>query len=210
MRHVYPAVPDMGARLKTMLSVYREAGGKDACIVFHDPREGRAALLALGRRKGLPARALPLECFHPASVGIDLLLGAIAYGASQVRVLVTEKTAEGYVAALKKQMGYAEQILQGLGYAGEHFGVIEDPAVLWEAAPAASVARAATFNLAAEKRTALDFAFDHLSSEGKSPPAQIPLSSGAPFGTLKVNKDTCTLCKACIGACPESALLDSP
>jgi ferredoxin len=25
-----------------------------------------------------------------------------------------------------------------------------------------------------------------------------------------VNKDTCTLCKACIGACPESALLDSP
>jgi ferredoxin len=24
-----------------------------------------------------------------------------------------------------------------------------------------------------------------------------------------VNKDTCTLCKACIGACPESALIDS-
>jgi ferredoxin len=39
---------------------------------------------------------------------------------------------------------------------------------------------------------------------------QIPLASGAPFGTLKVNKDACTLCKACIGACPESALLDSP
>ena len=41
----------------------------------------------------------------------------------------------------------------------------------------------------------------------------LPLSqgpSGAPFGTLQVNKDTCTLCKACIGACPEAALLDSP
>jgi ferredoxin len=25
-----------------------------------------------------------------------------------------------------------------------------------------------------------------------------------------VNKQTCTLCKACIGACPEAALLDSP
>ena len=34
--------------------------------------------------------------------------------------------------------------------------------------------------------------------------------AGRPFGTLAVNKAACTLCKACIGACPESALLDSP
>jgi ferredoxin len=27
---------------------------------------------------------------------------------------------------------------------------------------------------------------------------------------LTVNKDSCTLCKACIGACPEGALLDAP
>jgi ferredoxin len=210
MRYAYPPVPETGVRLKTLLSVYREAGGKDACVLFHDPREGRAALLALGRRKGLPARALPLECFHPASIGIDLLLGAIAYGASQVRVLVTERTAEGYVAALKKQMGYAEQILQGLGYAGEHFALIEDPASLWETAPAATVARAATFNLSSEKRTTLDFAFDHLVNQSEKKIEAIPLGSGAPFGTLTVNKDTCTLCKACIGACPEAALLDSP
>jgi ferredoxin len=193
-----------------MLGVYREAGGRDACILFHDAREGRAALLSQGRRKGLPARVLPLECFHAASIGMDLLLGAIAYGASQVRVLVTEKTAEGYVAALRKQMGFAEAILQGLGYTGEHFAVIEDLAALWETAPAAAVARAATFNLSPEKRTTLDFAFDHLWNEGKSKPDRIPLAAGAPFGALTVNKETCTLCKACIGACPESALLDSP
>ena len=30
-----------------------------------------------------------------------------------------------------------------------------------------------------------------------------------PAGALQVNKQTCTLCKACIGACPESALIDS-
>ena len=210
MRYAYPGTPDTGMRLKTLLGTYREAGGNDACVLFHDEREGRAALLALGRRKGLPARVLPLECFHPASIGIDLMLGAIAYGASQVRVLVTDKTAEGYVAALKRQMGYAEQILLALGFAGEHFAVIENPAALWEAAPAATVARAATFNLSPEKRTTLDFAFDHLLNEASQKPETIGLSSGAPFGTLKVNKDTCTLCKACIGACPEAALLDSP
>ena len=210
MRYAYPGVPDMGTRLKTLLATYREAGGKDACVLFHDAREGRAALLALGRRKGLPARALPLECFHAASIGIDLLLGAIACGASQVRVLATDKTAEGYVAALKKQMGYAEQILQALGYGGEHFAVIDNPASLWEMAPAATVARAASFNLSPEKRTTLDFAFDHLLKEASQKPETIALASGAPFGTLHVNKDTCTLCKACIGACPEAALLDSP
>ena len=210
MRYAYPGMPDMGMRLKTLLGTYREAGGKDACVLFHDAREGRAALLALGRRKGLPARVLPLECFHPASIGIDLLLGAIAYGASQVRVLVTEKTAEGYVAALAKQMGYAGQILQALGYGGEHFAVIDNPSSLWETAPAATVARAATFNFSPEKRTTLDFAIEHLLAQSSSKVEEIRLSSGAPFGTLHVNKDTCTLCKACIGACPEAALLDSP
>ncbi|MGH8561719.1 MAG: 4Fe-4S dicluster domain-containing protein, partial [Nevskiales bacterium] len=38
----------------------------------------------------------------------------------------------------------------------------------------------------------------------------IDLPAGAPYGGLTVNKATCTLCKACIGACPEAALLDAP
>ncbi|MCX7160525.1 MAG: 4Fe-4S dicluster domain-containing protein, partial [Proteobacteria bacterium] len=68
----------------------------------------------------------------------------------------------------------------------------------------------ATFNLSAEKRTTLDFAIDHLAKHAPSPKEEIPLGAGAPFGSIAVNKDTCTLCKACIGACPEAALLDSP
>ena len=67
--------------------------------------------------------------------------------------------------------------------------------------------KAATFNLSTEKRTSLDFAFEFLS---KSKSEKIDLPAGAPFGAITVNKETCTLCKACIGACPEAALLDSP
>src|SRR6185436_21107308 len=73
-------------------------------------------------------------------------------------------------------------------------------------APAKTVAKAASFNLSPEKRTSLDFALSHLArNEEKT----IPLAAGAPFGALTVNKQTCTLCKACIGACPESALIDA-
>jgi ferredoxin len=213
MRYAYPPVPDTGMRLKTLLSVYREAGGKDACVLFHDAREGRGRLLSLGRRKGLPARALPLECFHAASIGIDLLLGAIAYGASQVRVLATGKLDQGYARALERQMGYAQQILHALGYEGGHFALLDSGRLeegLWRLAPARSVARPASFNLSAEKRGSLDFALEHLAREAAQPVEEIALAAGAPFGTLRVDKEACTLCKACIGACPAAALLDAP
>jgi len=208
MTYAYPQVPDLGLRLKTALATYRDAGGKDACVLFHDAADGRSALLSFARKgKGLPARVIPVECFHVASVGMDLMLGALAYGASQASILVTEKTAEGYVAATKRQMGYAETIVNALGYEGTHFSVFENLGELWEMKPAATVAKAATFNLSAEKRTTLDFAIEHLARNQEK---TIPLPAGAPFGALSVNKQTCTLCKACIGACPESALLDAP
>ncbi|HTG97074.1 MAG TPA: 4Fe-4S dicluster domain-containing protein [Burkholderiales bacterium] len=207
MTYVYPKVPDMGARLKTALATYRDAGGKDPCILFHDGADGRATLLSYARKaKGLPGRVIPIECFHAASIGMDLMLGAMAYGASQISILLTDKTAESYVGALKRQIGYAQTIVNALGYAGQHFSLIENPADLWELQPAATVAKPASFNLAPEKRTTLDFALDHLA---RHEPRTIPLPAGAPFGTLALNKQTCTLCKACIGACPESALIDS-
>jgi ferredoxin len=214
MTYATPRVPDMGARLKALLTTYREAGGKDACLLFHDAGEGRKAVLELGRRgKGLPARVIPVECFHVASIGIDLMLGAIAYGASQVRIVTTGETAEPYSVALQRQMGYAGAILRGLGYPGEHFGLVGEDALesrLWGMAPAAAPTQPATYNLSAEKRTSLDFAIDHLAKHAKQAPEEIALPGGAPFGALAVNKDTCTLCKACIGACPEAALLDAP
>ncbi len=214
MTYGYPGVEEIGKRLKTMLGVYREAGGRDACLVLHDTEAGRAAVQAVGRRavrggKGLPARAIPFEVFHTASVGLDTLLGAVCYGASQVLVVFADQP-EAYVAALREQMALGETILHALGYQGAHFELVEAGALeqrLWALAPAQTVAKPATFNLSPEKRTTLDFAFEHL-AQGKDV-EEIKLEKGAPFGALLVNKQTCTLCKACVGACPESALVDA-
>ena len=221
MTHAYPKVPEVGARLKTLLTTYREAGGRDACLVFHNMESGRELLQALGRHavrggRGLPARAIPVEVFHIASVGIDLLLGAVCYGASQAVVLAAGAEPEGYVAALRQQMGYAQAILQGLGYEGRHFElIVADDAKqlersLWDLRPAVPPAKLATYHLSAEKRTSLDFSIDHLAKHAPKPADSIALPAGAPYGALTVNKDSCTLCKACIGACPEAALLDAP
>jgi ferredoxin len=208
MTYAYPDVPEMGLRLKTALSTYRDAGGKDACILFHDAREGRVQVLELGRRgRGLPSRVIPIECFHVASIGMDLMLGALAYGASQVAVVTTEKLADSYAAALRRQMGYAQTIVTGLGYPGRHFHALTKVDEVWGLQPAGTAAKAASFNLSNEKRTSLDFAIDHLAKDRQV--QEIKLTAGAPFGALAINKTTCTLCKACIGACPEAALLDS-
>ena len=214
MTYAYPSVPELGLRLKTLLAIYREAGGKDACIVFHDAEAGRNALHSVGRRavrggKGLPARAIPLEVHHIASLGLDTLLGALCYGAAQVAIVFSEES-ESYVAALREQMALGETILHALGYEGTHFALIpagELEKQLWDMPSARTVGVPAGFNLSAEKRTTLDFELEHL-AKGKAV-EQIELKRGAPFGALTVNKQTCTLCKACIGACPESALVDS-
>jgi ferredoxin len=211
--HEAPRVADAGVRLKAMLAAYRAAGGRDPCILFHDAQAGRRALLDLGRRgRGLPARVIPFECHHVAAVGLDLMLGALCYGAAEVAVLAPADLADGYAAATREQMALGQAILSGLGYPGARLHFVDGDrleARLWGLAPAAPAVPPALFNLAADKRTALDFALDHLARHAPAPRAVIDLPRGSPFGTLAVDKAKCTLCKACIGACPESALLDA-
>jgi len=81
---------------------------------------------------------------------------------------------------------------------------------LWKLTPAATVPAAATFNLSPEKRTSLEFAIEHLARVAPTPRDEIPLCRGAPYGRIEVNTQTCTLCMSCVGACPVSALADSP
>jgi ferredoxin len=215
MTYANPRAPELGARLKRLLAVYTQAGGKDAALLFHNLGGSRELLARLARRgKGLPARAIPLEVFHVASLGIDTLLAAIAYGASQVFVLAAETEADEYGAAVERQMAHAEAILNGLGYAGTHFRFVratelaELERAVWGLEPARTVSSAATFNVSSEKRTTLDFVFDHLARSAPAPTREVPLGAGAPYGGVTVNRETCTLCMACVGACPASALLD--
>ena len=220
MTHVYPRVSELGRRLKTLLSTYRDAGGKDACILFHTATTRRDLMAKRGRRAqpaksgGVPARVIPLEVHSVASLGMDTLLGALAYGASQVVLLASEQEADEYGPAVEKQMRHAQTIVNALGYSGVHFKLHApgDVAALerevWALAPARSVSAPATFNLSADKRGTLEFALEHLVRLAPAPQDEIALQPGAPWGQVKVNRDTCTLCMACVGACPASALVD--
>ena len=214
MSYAYPSVPDLGLRVRTLLSTFARAGGREACILLH-AEDGRAAIANLARRgRGLPARVIPLEVHHVASVGLDVWLAALAHGASQVAVLATGAEAPEYRAALERQMHYADTIAQALGYQGAHLRVFDGAdakaldAALWSWPAALSVRAPASFAFTADKRTTAALAIDHLAQHAPVPQREIALPAGAPFGTIVVNRDTCTMCLACVGACPEGAILD--
>ena len=213
--YAYPRVPDLGSRVKKLLTVYRRAGGSEPGLLFHGG-EGRELIARLARKgRGLPARVIPMEVLHPASIGIDTMLGAIAWGATQVLLLASETENAEYGEAVRAQIAHAQAVLHALGYEGEHFAFFAPDSaaslenLLWALEPAGSVGQPATFNLVREKRTSLEFAIEHLAKQAPAPRDEIDLAEGAPWGRVNVNRDTCTLCMACIGACPEGALLDT-
>lgn len=204
-----------GSRIKAALRAYAEAGGLDPVILFHS-REGAALLDAAASTGGdaVPGRVIPLALHHTASTGIDVWLAALAYGASGIAVLTTGAEAPQYAEALEQQMAIAQAVMAGLGYAGTHFQLLRatTPAELslsLRLAPRGETAsEAATFNVAADKRNTLDYALAHLHRHAPAQPQEIALPAGAPFGAVAVNRDACSLCMACVGACPSSALMD--
>ncbi|MDQ3028323.1 MAG: 4Fe-4S binding protein [Pseudomonadota bacterium] len=215
MSYQYPRVADRGAQLKQLLSAYRFAAGIEPCIVFHNGSDGRDLLAAAATAgAGLPARALPLETWHVAAIGLDLLLPAIAFGASQVIVLSAGSEDDEYLASLREQMAIGQAVLSQMGYAGTHFAVIEaaTPEALARAlaglAPAQGVPVPGTFLLANDKRTAIEFAVEHLAKHAPTRVDEIALPAGAPYGQVLVDRAKCTMCMACVGSCPESALMD--
>ena len=227
LTYAYPRASEQGVRLKTLLSTYTKAGGANATLLLHSQVKGQQAIDNLGRAAklqktvhGVPANVIPLALWHTASVGLDLWLAAIAFGATQVAVLLTDEEAPAYTHALEEQMKVAQALLGGMGYAGVHFHLLTEPTIsgfdksLQQLALARPTAPAspARFAVAQEKRSTLDMALDHFITHA---PATLPQaislpSEGSPFGSLVVNKDTCTLCLSCVSACPASALQDNP
>jgi ferredoxin len=213
MSYNFPSPAHTGSRIKAALRAYDEAGGQDPVLLFHS--EGGAPLIEAAI-EGVPGRVIPIALHHTASTGIDLWLTALSYGAAGVTVLMTGAEAPQYAAALDTQMRVAQAVLDGLGYTGPHFQLLritspQELAVALQHAPHGDTpAQPATFNLAQDKRNTLDYALDHLFRHARQQPDAVPLPAGAPFGAIAVNKQACSLCMACVGACPSSAVMDTP
>jgi ferredoxin len=158
---------------------------------------------------------LPFAVNEITQLGLDALAAAFAYGAAQVVVLVPPRRRHE-AAGLGVQAALAEAVLAGLGYGGGRVRLVseDDPdaveALLYGLPGDLDPAEPAPFLPMGGKRTLMRMALDHLHAVAPAPRDVVPLPVGAPFGRVAVDTDGCTLCLACVGACPTGALQDNP
>jgi ferredoxin len=129
-------------------------------------------------------------------------------------VLATGHEAPQYHGAVTFQMECGEAVVQALGYQGAHLRCVqaadaqELASAVWSWNPSLAVRVPSTFNWSSDKRTTIALAVEHLAAHAPTPVSQVALPAGAPFGSIVVDTNACTLCMACVGACPEAAIND--
>lgn len=202
-----PPISALLSRVRTTMLAYRAAGGRDAVILFHDGYHG-APLVANAM---LPANVLPIEINEVKQLGIEALTAALAYGAAGVRLLLRNMPKNG-AAALTSTAEIAGIVATALGY-GDHAVTLvhaDTPGELAQRLAEAPLGRASAqpseFLPMGEKRGLLEFTLKMLHAAAPAGVDCVPLPGGAPFGTLDVNVGGCTLCLACVSACPTGAL----
>lgn len=205
--YAYPSPADQVQRIRLMLTAFAEAGGERACVLFHDGEAGGQWLQA--HAATLSEQVLPAAVEEVGSVGMQVWLSCLAFGAGAVRLLCHSTTPASVRAELVTQISIADAMLRGLGYGigrialaeAEHGGALPGGDL-----PPCSDTPAA-FAGVQDKRAALRLAIDHLYAAAADPPSALALPAASPFGEIQVNRDTCTLCFACASVCPAGAVL---
>ena len=201
IRYLYPNLRDNGQRLRAMLDAYRQQGGVEPVVLFH------AESYAVEDYIETYDNLLPMPVEELASVGVDLCLSALAYGAMQVVLLVDAAVPESSRASLQGQLEWLHALIGELGLGSAYVSLCKPG----EALPSVDndrIVMSAAHDMPQLKRDAIYRALDHLVAQLKpqSDRASLPLS--APFGEVAIAADKCTLCMACVGACPGRALQD--
>lgn len=214
--YALPPVSDFLRKLRTLLTVYRQAGGEDPIVLMHDEAHGGGVISALARHgEGLPANVLPLAVNEVTQVGLEALAAAFAYGASSVRLLLRARPAHDVV-GLDRTIELADRVLVGLGFGPDRVHRIDtdDPDALGSAlrgvARHPALAKPSEFDPIGDKRSVLRFALRELHGCAPAPVDVVALPERAPFGTVNVDVAGCTLCLSCVAACPTGALSDDP
>jgi ferredoxin len=211
MTYRYPSLADQLARLAALTRTYRDAGGGERpLLLLHDAEGGRERVQALAAR--LPEWVVPYELAEIGSLGMDAWLSVLAYGAQAVALLPAANTPARVTDALREQLVYSGALLEAMGFHAGQLRLLEgdDEAVLAQLTDVSSavVIPPAAFAGVDEKRTVLRLAVEHLHAHAPAPRELAALPEGAPFGEIVVNRETCTLCMACVGVCPAGALAD--
>lgn len=213
--YTLPAGDQLLKRLRTVVGTYLDAGGVGPVILVHDSEHGDELIGLMARLgKGLPANVIPFAVNETTQVGLDFLVSTFAFGASQLRLLVAPQKREE-ADGLAAQVDLADQVLAGLGYGEGRIKMLDDadPSAIEEhlhtLEDTSEIARGDFLPLGS-KTTLLRSALITLHYNAPTPVDEIELPVGAPIGAVLIETQDCTLCLACVSACPTGAMKDNP
>ena len=198
MRYAYPKSEDTLNRIRMMLATYLAEGGTDPELVVFAESDADVAPLQSPNRLSLMVEEL-------ASVGLEVWLSALAYGARKVLLVKGDALPMSVKAALDEQLSVKDDILDALGYPSSAICYYTSGDDSGDEVKMPSVPLG-TFMAFGNKRESMFFAIDHLVEHAPNKNSEVYLGLGAPFGNAMVDADSCTLCLSCVGVCPGKAL----
>jgi len=214
-KYALPAGDALYQRLRVLLGAYAAAGGKNPVLLVNDGGFGDEMISTMARSGGgLPLNVLPFTVNQVTQIGLEFLMSAGAFGAERVLIVLPPGKIEEK-AGLESEVVLAESIFDGLGYGKGRAEIVDetDPealeAKLHALAPMPGMP-AGDFLPMGRKRSVMTLALTQLHAAAPNKVDSLKLPKGAPFGAVEVDVAGCTLCLACVGACPTGALKDNP
>jgi len=212
--YAFPSRADLIGRAQILQSTYLAAGGKNPVLFVHESNHGGELIAAMARfGDGLAANVLPLSVHSITQIGHDALTAFFTAGAQSVVLLAAQKNRD-QLAALEFQIELTNTFLNAMGF-DENMRVTllvqDDPDGVAEhlsAIPAIKTPAVQNFTASKNKRETARLAIGNLNAMAPQKLEMLDLPVGSPYGAISINTETCTLCLACIGSCPASALGD--
>lgn len=211
IRYTYPRAKDTLERIRLLLNSYREQGGEQPVLAFFSESEFAESDGPLPELQA--SNVLPIVLEELASAGLEIWLSALAYGAQRLLLVDGGSMPSSVGESLALQIETTKDILKAMGYAAGAIELVRPAEIAQAASGAMSLAKNANFTTQNNKRETAYMAIDHLHAQAERAKPMALLSVGAPFGNAQVDEVACTLCMACVSACPGKALQhgqDSP
>ncbi|WP_299678532.1 4Fe-4S binding protein [uncultured Roseobacter sp.] len=197
-----PPVATLFARLNTLASTFRKAGGRDPRLLVHDDFGDEMISLAARYGRGLPSDVIPLSVTALAGFGHAEMLAALATGFADVSVLLAPRSDREVLA---QEAALADAIA---GAPRVKLIDVSDPDALSDLLydRTASTSIAEPILPLGTRRQVTRLAAKALQPDEKI----VPLPDTVPYGAILVDQDACTLCLSCVSLCPAGALGDNP
>jgi len=219
-----PPAVDQQAYVERLLDAYRVSGGQAPVIRF-------AEASFLSTESTAPSgHVLDVPLEELGAAGQDHWLAALAAGAAEVRIQLTETLPPSLKTLIDDQYRQAATLLEALGHDTRRLNLVAPgdsesrdalPSLAALAVP--NSADSPSFDMASElgaresvkpesvkrepgKRDRLNATLAHLAITGQPSGERHAMPSGAPFGDVIVDNDACTLCLGCVAVCPTPAL----